>query len=205
MLMALKNQYKRLLIAPETPPRGASWWYANIAAGSLAGATWLALTYPTRQGEILVRKDNLRSSKTGEAPRYEQRTFQGIAAKDGLGIFYRRFGLACSGAIVYYGLSFGMYDSLKPWRKRDSFIDRFFLGWGTSMIAAFAAHPLDRITSYAGKMDSKSAYHALTTMIKRKELKILTRGFSLGIIRALRTGGLLAGYDLMMPLMFPKQ
>ncbi|MCI18093.1 ADP/ATP carrier protein, partial [Trifolium medium] len=54
-------------------------------------------------------------------------------ATDGIAGLYRGFNISCVGIIVYRGLYFGMYDSLKPvlltGSLQDSFFASFGLGW----------------------------------------------------------------------------
>jgi solute carrier family 25 (adenine nucleotide translocator) protein 4/5/6/31 len=204
--MPMKNQYKRMLIDPERPMNiyGVSWYATNIVAGALAGATWIALTYPAHQARMILANDFLQSTRTGEAHRYEKRTLREIVAKDGVQVLYQRFGLACAGVAVYRGLFFGLYDSLKPFARKESFISNFFLGWGTSMSAHIATYPLDILRRYAEKTKSKSAVHAIMAMMRNGELNALFRGVTGGLVRASSGGGVLAGYDLIMSLLFPK-
>jgi solute carrier family 25 (adenine nucleotide translocator) protein 4/5/6/31 len=53
------------------------------------------------------------------------------------------------GIIVYRGLYFGMYDSLKPvvltGSLQGSFLASFLLGWGVTTGAGIASYPLDTI------------------------------------------------------------
>ena len=50
---------------------------------------------------------------------------------------YRGFTISCVGIVVYRGLYFGMYDSLKPvlllGHLEDSFLASFMLGWGITI------------------------------------------------------------------------
>ena len=62
-----------------------------------------------------LANDNKAAKKGGE------RQFNGLLdvykktiASDGIGGLYRGFTISCVGIIVYRGLYFGMYDSLKP-------------------------------------------------------------------------------------------
>lgn len=54
-----------------------------------------------------------------------------------------------AGVILYRGLYFGLYDSLKPVVLRgdlkDSVVASFVLGWGITLGAGLAAYPFDTI------------------------------------------------------------
>ena len=62
---------------------------------------------------------------------------------------YRGFGPSVVGIIVYRGLYFGMYDSLKPvvliGALEDNFLASFLLGWTVTTGAGIASYPLDTI------------------------------------------------------------
>jgi solute carrier family 25 (adenine nucleotide translocator) protein 4/5/6/31 len=54
------------------------------------------------------------------------------------------------GVILYRGLYFGLYDSLKPivlrGKGKDSTMASFMLGWGITLGAGLATYPLDTIS-----------------------------------------------------------
>ncbi|KAK6164157.1 hypothetical protein DH2020_001021 [Rehmannia glutinosa] len=68
---------------------------------------------------------------------------------DGIAGLYRGFNISCVGIIVYRGLYFGMYDSLKPvlltGSMQDSFFASFALGWLITNGAGLASYPIDTV------------------------------------------------------------
>lgn len=54
-----------------------------------------------------------------------------------------------AGIVVYRGLYFGMYDSIKPvilvGPLEGNFLASFLLGWGVTTGAGIASYPLDTI------------------------------------------------------------
>ena len=70
-------------------------------------------------------------------------------ASDGIAGLYRGFGPSVAGIIVYRGLYFGMYDSLKPvilvGPLEGNFLASFLLGWGVTTGAGIASYPLDTV------------------------------------------------------------
>ena len=70
-------------------------------------------------------------------------------ASDGVAGLYRGFGPSVLGIIVYRGLYFGMYDSIKPVLLTGSlegnFLASFLLGWTVTTGAGIASYPLDTI------------------------------------------------------------
>jgi solute carrier family 25 (adenine nucleotide translocator) protein 4/5/6/31 len=88
----------------------------NMASGGAAGATSLAFVYSLDYARTRLAND-AKSSKKGGG----ERQFNGLVdvykktiASDGIAGLYRGFTISCVGIIVYRGLYFGMYDSLKP-------------------------------------------------------------------------------------------
>jgi solute carrier family 25 (adenine nucleotide translocator) protein 4/5/6/31 len=87
-----------------------------MASGGAAGATSLAFVYSLDYARTRLAND-AKSTKKGGG----ERQFKGLAdvykktiASDGIAGLYRGFTISCVGIIVYRGLYFGMYDSLKP-------------------------------------------------------------------------------------------
>lgn len=71
-----------------------------------------------------------------------ERQFKGLVdvykqtlKSDGIAGLYRGFNISCVGIIVYRGLYFGLYDSLKPMlpeNLQNSFLATFALGWAVT-------------------------------------------------------------------------
>lgn len=70
-------------------------------------------------------------------------------ASDGVAGLYRGFGPSVLGIVVYRGLYFGMYDSIKPvvlvGPLEGNFLASFALGWAVTTGAGIASYPLDTI------------------------------------------------------------
>lgn len=88
----------------------------NMASGGAAGATSLAFVYSLDYARTRLANDAKSAKKGGGG-----RQFNGLVdvykqtiATDGIAGLYRGFTISCVGIIVYRGLYFGMYDSLKP-------------------------------------------------------------------------------------------
>lgn len=134
-------------------------------------------------------------------------------ASDGIVGLYRGFNISCVGIIVYRGLYFGMYDSLKPvlliGNMKDSFIGSFFLGWGITIGAGLASYPLDtvrrRMMMKSGEaVKYRSSMHAFQEIVAKEGTKSLFKGAGANILRAVAGAGVLAGYDQLQLLVFGK-
>lgn len=110
----------------------------NMASGGLAGASSLAFVYSLDYARTRLANDSKSSKKGGE------RQFNGLVdvyrktlASDGIAGLYRGFAISCVGIVVYRGLYFGMFDSIKPvlltGTLEDSFLAAFLLGWGVTI------------------------------------------------------------------------
>jgi len=70
-------------------------------------------------------------------------------ASDGVRGLYRGFGPSVAGIIVYRGLYFGVYDSLKPvvliGSLENNFLASFLLGWVVTTGSGLASYPLDTV------------------------------------------------------------
>lgn len=87
----------------------------NLASGGAAGASSLLFVYSLDYARTRLANDAKAAKKGGE------RQFNGLIdvykktlKSDGIAGLYRGFSISCVGIIVYRGIYFGMYDSLKP-------------------------------------------------------------------------------------------
>lgn len=115
-----------------------------------AGATSLLFVYSLDYARTRLAND-AKSAKGGG-----ERQFNGLVdvykktlASDGIAGLYRGFGPSVLGIIVYRGLYFGMYDSIKPvvlvGPLEGNFLASFLLGWSVTTGAGVASYPLDTI------------------------------------------------------------
>ncbi len=94
--------------------------------------------------------NDLKSSKKGG-----QKQFTGLIdvykktlASDGISGLYRGFVISCVGIVIYRGLYFGIFDSVKPIlpsNLKDNLFVNFLLGWGVTVGAGLASYPIDTI------------------------------------------------------------
>jgi solute carrier family 25 (adenine nucleotide translocator) protein 4/5/6/31 len=119
-----------------------------------------------------------------------------------------------AGIIVYRGLYFGMYDSLKPvlltGTLEGNFLASFALGWGVTTGAGIASYPLDTIrrrmmmtsgeaVKYNGTMD------AARQIVAAEGVKSLFKGAGANILRGVAGAGVLSIYDQAQLLLFGKK
>jgi len=210
---AFKDQFKRMFAVPKTAPYYKT-FAANIASGGAAGASSLLFVYSLDYARTRLANDNKAAKKGGE------RQFNGLIdvyrktlASDGIQGLYRGFNISCVGIVVYRGLYFGLYDSLKPLvltgSLEGSFVGSFFLGWAITIGAGLASYPLDtvrrRMMMTSGEaVKYSSSYAAFKVIVAKEGTKSLFKGAGANILRAVAGAGVLAGYDQLQVLVFGK-
>lgn len=212
---AFKDQFRRMFGYNKDKDGYWKWFAGNLASGGAAGAASLTMVYSLDYARTRLANDNKSAKKGGG-----ERQFNGLAdvyrktyASDGIAGLYRGFVISCVGIIVYRGLYFGMYDSLKPvllqGNMKDSFIGAFFLGWGITIGAGLASYPLDtvrrRMMMTSGEaVKYNSSIHAFSEIVKKEGVSSLFKGAGANILRAVAGAGVLAGYDQMQLIVFGK-
>jgi len=211
---ALKDYFKKMFGFKKEKDGYWVWFAGNLASGGGAGAVSLLFVYSLDYARTRLANDNKSSKKGG------QRQFNGLIdvyrktlATDGIQGLYRGFVVSCVGIIVYRGLYFGMYDSMKPMlpgNLKNNFIANFFLGWGVTIAASTASYPIDtvrrRMMMTSGEaVKYSSSIQAFNVIIKKEGVKSLFKGCGANILRAVASAGVLAGYDQLQLLVFGKK
>jgi len=211
---AFKDYFKKMFGYTKDKDGYWKWFAGNLASGGAAGAASLAFVYSLDYARTRLANDNKSAKKGGT------RQFNGLVdvykktiASDGVAGLYRGFVISCVGIIVYRGLYFGMFDSLKPvlltGNMKDSFIASFFLGWGVTIGAGLASYPIDtvrrRMMMTSGEaVKYKSSMHAFLEITKKEGTKSLFKGAGANILRAVAGAGVLAGYDKLQMIFLGK-
>jgi len=186
-----------------------------LASGGAAGASSLLFVYSLDFARTRLAND-AKSTKKGGG----ERQFNGLLdvyrktwATDGIAGLYRGFVISCVGIVVYRGLFFGLYDSLKPVLLTGSLANNFFasfaLGWAVTTGAGLASYPLDtvrrRMMMTSGEaVKYRSSMHCLTEVVKNEGIKSLFKGAGANVLRAVAGAGVLSGYDKMQEMVFGK-
>jgi hypothetical protein len=140
-----------------------------------------------------------------------ERQFNGLVdvyrktlASDGIAGLYRGFGPSVLGIVVYRGLYFGMYDSIKPvllvGPLEGSFLASFLLGWGVTTGAGIASYPLDtirrRMMMTSGEaVKYKSSFDAGRQIMAAEGVRSFFKGAGANILRGVAGAGVLSIYD----------
>eukprot|EP01121_Diplochlamys_sp_Union-15-3_P021410 TRINITY_DN866_c0_g1_i1.p1 TRINITY_DN866_c0_g1~~TRINITY_DN866_c0_g1_i1.p1 ORF type:complete len:341 (+),score=57.23 TRINITY_DN866_c0_g1_i1:87-1025(+) len=210
---AFKDYFKRMFGFTKEKDGYWKWFAGNLLSGGAAGAASLTFVYSLDYARTRLANDNKAAKKGGE------RQFNGLVdvyrktlRTDGVAGLYRGFTISCVGIIVYRGLYFGMYDSLKPLlpsNLQKNFLATFLLGWGITIGAGLASYPIDtvrrRMMMTSGEaVKYKSSIHAFTQIVQREGVMSLFKGAGANILRAIAGAGVLAGYDQLQLIFFGK-
>ncbi|KAL8229715.1 hypothetical protein R6Q57_014615 [Mikania cordata] len=212
---AFKDYFKKLFDFRKERDGYWKWFGGNLASGGAAGASSLFFVYSLDYARTRLANDAKAAKKGGG------REFNGLVdvykktlASDGIAGLYRGFTISCVGIIVYRGLYFGLYDSLKPvvlvGSLQDNFLASFALGWLITNGAGVASYPIDTVrrrmmmtsgqaVKYKGSMD------AFTQILKKEGARSLFKGATANILRAVAGAGVLSGYDKLQLLIFGKK
>jgi len=213
---AFKDHFKRMFGFKREKDGYWKTFGGNIASGGLAGASSLFFVYSLDYARTRLANDNKSAKKGGE------RQFNGLLdvyrktmKSDGITGLYRGFNISVVGIVVYRGLYFGLYDSLKPvlspLEKNPVALGfaSFMLGWGITIGAGLASYPIDtvrrRMMMTSGEaVKYKSSAHAFAEIVKKEGTKSLFKGAGANIRRAVAGAGVLAGYDQLQLIVFGK-
>jgi solute carrier family 25 (adenine nucleotide translocator) protein 4/5/6/31 len=211
---AFKDYFKRMFGYSKEKDGYAKWFVGNLASGGAAGACSLLFVYSLDYARTRLANDNKNSKKGGE------RQFNGLIdvyrktlATDGIAGLYRGFNISCAGIIVYRGLYFGLFDSIKPialtGAMKDNFFASFLLGWAITIVAGLASYPIDtirrRMMMTSGEaVKYTSSLQAFNVIVKAEGWKSLFKGAGANILRGIAGAGVLAGYDQLQLIFFGK-
>merc|ERR1712039_194044 len=211
---AFRDTYKSMFAFKKERDGYAKWMAGNLASGGAAGATSLLFVYSLDYARTRLANDAKSAKKGGE------RQFNGLVdvykktlASDGIAGLYRGFMPSVLGIVVYRGLYFGLYDSIKPvvlvGSLEGNFLASFLLGWTVTTTAGVASYPLDtirrRMMMTSGEaVKYKSSMDAASQIVAKEGVKSLFKGAGANILRGVAGAGVLSIYDQVQLLMFGK-
>ncbi|KAF9972223.1 ADP/ATP carrier protein [Actinomortierella ambigua] len=208
---AFKDYFKAMFNFKKDESYG-KWFAGNLASGGLAGASSLLFVYSLDYARTRLANDA--KGKNGGARQFNGLidVYRKTIATDGVAGLYRGFPLSAFGIVIYRGLYFGLYDSIKPAMPKnlqDSFLASFVLGFGVTNLAGLASYPVDtvrrRMMMTSGEaVKYKSSFDAFSQIVRKEGYKSLFKGAGANILRAIAGAGVLSGYDKLQVLFFGK-
>jgi len=146
---SFKDYFKRMF--GRNKERDGYWiWFAgNLASGGAAGSVSLLFVYSLDYARTRLTND-LKNAKKGGSKQFNGLldVYKKTLASDGIAGLYRGFVISCVGIIIYRGLYFGIYDSVKPIlpnHLKENMLVSFGLGWTVTVGAGLASYPIDTV------------------------------------------------------------
>ena len=211
---SFKDYFKRMFGRDKVRDGYFVWFLGNLASGGAAGSLSLLFVYSLDYARTRLSND-LKSAKKGGAKQFNGiiDVYKQTIASDGFAGLYRGFVISCVGIIIYRGLYFGTYDSLKPMLPgdlKDNLLANFLLGWGVTVGAGLASYPIDTIrrrmmmtsgeaVKYSGSIDCGRQ------ILASEGVKSFFKGAGANVLRGVAGAGVLALYDRLQMLMFGKK
>ena len=212
---AFKDYYKTMFSRDKKKYGYFQFVMGNIASGGAAGATSLLFVYSLDYARTRLANDT-KSAKKGSG----EKQFNGLLdvykktiATDGVAGLYRGFVISAVGIVIYRGLYFGIYDSVKailPKSIQDSFLVSFGLGFFVTNTAGVASYPIDTIrrrmmmtsgqaVKYNGSIDCGRQ------ILANEGFKSLFKGAGANILRAVAGAGALSLNDYLQLVILGKK
>lgn len=211
---SLKDYFKRLFNKDKTRDGYFTWFMGNLASGGAAGSVSLLFVYSLDYARTRLTND-LKSARRGGQKQYSGLidVYKKTIATDGVVGLYRGFVISCVGIVIYRGLYFGIYDSIKPilpGDMKDNLAVNFLLGWGVTVGSGLASYPIDtirrRMMMTSGEAEKFSGSIDCARKILAKEgVGSFFKGAGANILRGVAGAGVLALYDRLQMLMFGKK
>jgi len=201
---AFKDEFKRRFGYKKSEGYGL-WVFGNVASGAAAGASSAVFVYSLDYARTRLSADGKSAAKGG------QRQFTGIIdvyrqtlRTDGILGLYRGFVPNILGIIVYRGLYFGGYDTIRDTflvgDLQGNFLASFAVGWACTTGAALASYPMDTIRrrmmmTSGEKVQYKSFIDATRQIVAKEGTRALFSGAGANVLRGIAAAGALSLYD----------
>ncbi|TFK45353.1 mitochondrial carrier [Heliocybe sulcata] len=201
---AFKDSFKAMFGFKRS--EGFSLWVAgNVASGAAAGAASSVFVYSLDYARTRLSADAKSAAGKGG------REFSGLLdvykktlQADGVVGLYRGFIPNLMGIVVYRGLYFGSYDTIRDvvlvGPLKGNFLASFAVGWCCTTGASLASYPLDTIRrrmmmTSGTKTHYKNTLDAGRQIMAKEGAKALFSGAGANILRGVASAGVLALYD----------
>ena len=211
---SFKDYFKRLFGKDKNRDGYWVWFAGNLASGGAAGSVSLFFVYSLDYARTRLSND-LKSAKKGGEKQFNGLidVYKKTLASDGIAGLYRGFVISCVGIVIYRGLYFGIFDSVKPIlpkEMQDNMLISFLLGWSVTVGAGLASYPIDTIRrrmmmtsgegeKYAGSID------CARKIMEREGFKSFFKGAAANILRGVAGAGVLTLYDKLQVIVFGKK
>eukprot|EP01102_Stenamoeba_stenopodia_P001181 TRINITY_DN11026_c0_g1_i1.p1 TRINITY_DN11026_c0_g1~~TRINITY_DN11026_c0_g1_i1.p1 ORF type:complete len:297 (-),score=60.76 TRINITY_DN11026_c0_g1_i1:130-1020(-) len=170
---------------------------SNLASGAVAGGVSLLFVYPIDYVTTLWTANLV--NETGVAPYSSIKDIVVSTYREyGITGFYPGMLVSLFGIVLYRGLYFGLYDSVRPLLgRKPSFLASFGLGYLTTVAAGLASYPIDTIRRAMMLTHSHNALATANAIVKDSGVQGLFAGASVNILRTIASSLALVVYDML--------
>lgn len=113
--------------------------------------------------------------------------------------YYKNFNIIWAGVLIYRGLSFGIYDSLKPLKDsiyQDNFTASLSLGFISNTVAILMSYPFENIRRMLILSNKyESATDCIAQVFKNEGIKPFFSRANVSLLNFVSGGCVLALYD----------
>jgi len=188
---------------------------SSFLSGGLAGGTTTTFLYPIEFVRTRLAMDIGATSSSRMYPRGMRDVFCSVWNVDGFGGFYKGYGIALTGVVVYRALHLGGYDAGKTLllEKKENTADgktgltlgeRFMLAQTISIGAGTSCYPFDslrrRMMMQAGRESNmqiyKNSLDAFRKILSQEGVHGLYLGLGPNLLRSFGGALLLVAYDV---------
>jgi solute carrier family 25 (adenine nucleotide translocator) protein 4/5/6/31 len=156
--------------------------------------------------------NDLKNSKKGGDKEFSGLfdVYKKTLATDGIVGLYRGFVITCIGAVIYRGLSLGIYHSVKdllPSNIKNDLSVNVFISYWITFGASLASYPIDtikrRMMMTSGQAVKYSgSIHCAKEILSNEGVGSFFKGAGVNILRAFAGSVVLAKYDQLQLLVF---
>eukprot|EP01084_Bolivina_argentea_P028695 53290_1 len=167
-------------------------------AGLFSGTILYSLDYTRTRlaNDILLKQTNRQF--TGIIDVYKQ-----TLKTDGFIGLYRGFFITCANIVLYRGMYFGLYDSMKiiyPNIMNHSYLNRFIVGFIISTTSSIMVYPFDTIRrrmmmTSIGYCKYNGYIHCVKYIISNEGVRSFYKGCGINMLRGFAGAGTLVGFD----------
>ncbi|KAL4474828.1 hypothetical protein ABPG74_001524 [Tetrahymena malaccensis] len=200
---AFKDKFKKMFNKNKERDGYYQWLAANMASGGLAGSASLAITYSLDYARTKLTNDT-------KNPKNGSKQYSGLIdvykqtlKTDGFVGLYRGFVISCLGIVIYRGLYFGLYDTIKPMlpeKYKNDFKSNFALGWVVTILAGLSSYPIDTIRrrmmmTSGTKVKYNGSLDCARQIYQNEGMKSFFKGAGANVVRGIASAGAISGYD----------
>jgi len=177
-------------------------YWTSLLSGGMAGGTTTTILYPL---EVLRTKLAMDMGRDGISRQYPEGMWNvavSIARQDGIVRgFYKGYGVALVGVVLYRGLHLGGYDIFKSEYLKQTqtttipFFQKFCIAQVVSLVAGTFCYPLDSIRRRLMMQPDQRTWRLIRNVYKNEGVRGFYLGLGPNMIRSVGGALLLVAYD----------